>query len=532
MSHNDTTNNQSNNNTTVVPTEIIINNNVDSNESDLNLNKDDLLLSNVDNVKEPDLLMTSQHNLTCKPNYQDNTEDDCSLVLSTKEDSVPSPSADMSMINSLQSIESDQSTRCNLYEDVIDKRTSKEKTKPALTFHEMMKKKTMSVVGVVLRFVTRKRRKIPIKTDNNTIPEERTSDSRILVDDGQTTGCDRSIETIDIVERTSSVSPNNLVDDGQKSVYHEFLALFDKSDNAEYHDKVEYHENDVSSAVLNLNDHLSDDADMVTEKSRSVDDGCSTVSPASVERFPSTSPVMIDDHSMGSNLLPYSTAMVDTDEVYDNYHCVQHTSKLTAGDRVAKVFLRMRSGGYEVTDRARETQDDMDGTLESIHLTHKSCSSQTSESSIFSITCSTISSIKCATLSSPPSQNHHVTNTTAAIPSVVKCLTTSRNLQARYDTNPSVTVSKHGRRCVSFAETDDIAHYGTNEDEATLVTHESLASNNFLSLLEKFANDIMDKTCTCEAEVEEEDDNISYDSTLSYDDSHHNEEYLTRTKQI
>jgi hypothetical protein len=125
-----------------------------------------------------------------------------------------------------------------------------------------------------------------------------------------------------------------------------------------------------------------------------------------------------------------------------------------------------------------------------------------------------------------------VTNTTAAIPSVVKCLITSRNLQARNDTNPSVIVSKHGRRCVSFAETDDIAHYGTNEDEATLVTHESLASNNFLSLLEKFANDIMDKTCTCEAEVEEEDDNLSYDSTLSYDESHHNEEYLSLTKQI
>jgi hypothetical protein len=70
-----------------------------------------------------------------------------------------------------------------------------------------------------------------------------------------------------------------------------------------------------------------------------------------------------------------------------------------------------------------------------------------------------------------------------------------------------------GRRCVSFADLDEIAHYGTDE-EATLITHKTLASNSFLSLLEKFANDIMDKTCIFEAEVEDDDD-----STFSYDEN-------------
>jgi len=344
--------------------------------------------------------------------------------------------------------------------------------KPTLKSYEVKKKKkkAMSVVGDVLRFVAKKRFNKPIKTD--TIPEERASESQILVDNRQ-----------------------------------EFLALFDNSG------KAECHESDVCSAVVNLNDHQPGDADMVTEKSRNVDDGRSTDSPASVERFPLCSPDKIDDHSLGTNRLR-GAAMVDTNEVYDDYQCVQPTFKLTAGDRVAKVFLRMRSGGFETTDQSKEIQqDDMDDTLESTsYVNQKSSSSQSMESGgIISITCSTISSLNSAT-SSLPRQNNHATSTTTDVPSVVKCLTLPQNLFTRNDTNPSVKYSKQGRRCVSFAELDEIAHYGTDE-EATLITHETLASNSFLSLLEKFANDIMDKTCIFEAEVEDDDD-----STFSYDE--------------
>lgn len=402
-SHNATTNQS---NITTFPTKSIIINTV-SDGSDLS--KDDLLLSDANDVTESDLLMTSKNSSRCEsfelvPSSK--TENDRSLVLSTCEDSVPF-TADISMIKS-QSIERGQSKSCKSYEDVEKECPSEEKSKPTLTSHEVTKK-MLSVVGVVLRFVARKRRNNPIAT------VEHASDSPILVDDGQSCR-DHHIKTGAIHEDALSVLPN-LVDDGQKSVYQEFLALFDNSDKAEYHDKAENYENDVCSAVLNLNDHLlDDDADMVTEKSRSVDDACSTDSPTSVERFPSSSPDMIDDHSLGSNLLPY--AMVHTDKVYDDYHCVQPMSKLTDRDRVAKVFLQTRSGGYEITDCSREIQDDMDD-----NVNHKSGSSQTTESGIISITCSTISSIKCAS-SLLPSQNHHVINTTAAIPSVVKCLTT------------------------------------------------------------------------------------------------------------
>jgi len=474
-----TTTNQSN--ITTFPIEILIN--TVSNESDLNLsNKDDLLLSDADDVAEPDLLLTHLNsNLRCElydkllsmANDQDNNEDNHSLVLSTCEDRSVPLSADMPMIKS-QSMDRDQSTSCKSYEGVNNKCPSEEEMKPTLKSYEVKKKKkkAMTVVGDVLRFVAKKRFNKPIKTD--TIPEERASESQILVDNGR-----------------------------------EFLALFDNSG------KAECHESDVCSAVVNLNDHLPGDAGMVTEKSRNVDDRCSTDSPASVERFPSSSPDMIDDHSLGTNRLR-GAAMVDTNEVYDDYQCVQPTFKLTAGDRVAKVFLRMRSGRLEITDQSKEIQqDDMDDTLESTsYVNQKSSSSQSMESGgIISITCSTISSLNSAT-SSLPRQNNHATNTTTGVPSVVMCLTLPQNLFTRKnDTNPSVKYSKQGRRCVSFAELDEIAHYGTDE-EATLITHESLASNSFLSLLEKFANDIMDKTFICEAEVEDDDD-----STFSYDEN-------------
>ena len=395
-----------------------------------------------------------------------NLEDNHSLVLSTCEDGDVPLSADMPMIKP-QSMDRDQSTSCKSYEGVNNKCPSEEEMKPTLKSYEVKKKKK-SVVGDVLRFVAKKRFNKPIKTD--TIPEERASESQILVDNRQ-----------------------------------EFLALFDNSG------KAECHESDVCSSVVNLNDHQPGDADMVTEKSRNVDDGCSTDSPASVERFPLCSPDKIDDHSLGTNRLR-GAAMVDTNEVYDDYQRVQPTFKLTAGDRVSKVFHRMRSGGFEITDQSNEIQqDDMDDTLESVN--QKSSSSQSTESGgIISITCSTISSLK-SVMSSLPRQNNHATSTTTDVPSVVKCLTLPQNLYTRNDTNPSVKYSKQGRRCVRFAELDEIAHYGTDE-EATLITHETLASNSFLSLLEKFANDIMDKTCIFEAEVEDDDD-----STFSYDEN-------------
>ena len=395
-----------------------------------------------------------------------NLEDNHSLVLSTCEDGDVPLSADMPMIKP-QSMDRDQSTSCKSYEGVNNKCPSEEEMKPTLKSYEVKKKKK-SVVGDVLRFVAKKRFNKPIKTD--TIPEERASESQILVDNGQ-----------------------------------EFLALFVNSG------KAECHESDVCSSVVNLNDHQPGDADMVTEKSRNVDDGCSTDSPASVERFPLCSPDKIDDHSLGTNRLR-GAAMVDTNEVYDDYQRVQPTFKLTAGDRVSKVFHRMRSGGFEITDQSKEIQqDDMDDTLESVN--QKSSSSQSTESGgIISITCSTISSLK-SVMSSLPRQNNHATSTTTDVPSVVKCLTLPKNVYTRNDTNPSIKYFKQGRRCVSFADLDEIAHYGTDE-EATLITHETLASNSFLSLLEKFANDIMDKTCIFEAEVEDDDD-----STFSYDEN-------------